>query len=487
MLSLETLDMLLSISEGELIEELIIGMLATPQLAVFFNKFPAIRRAINRDLPQWKLQLKDRIQQAVVPPVLAQEFYRYQQCQLESHGQFSQNLDDTLDLLRQCASPFYAQARSMVDAADLPAHRLDGSFQTLFLQRWRISLTLQATMLHHKLLEQEREQLMAELQERLALSGALEPVLAENDTAAGRLWDMSKGQLQRGDYQRLVEYGDFLQQQPELQKLAQQLGRSYEAKAVQQQDAQPEPYRVMVQVPAIQPEEVSGIHQSDDILRLLPPELAALGIEELEFEFYRRLLEKRLLTYRLQGDAWQEQIMMRQVTHQQQDRQPRGPFIVCVDTSGSMGGFNEQCAKAFCLALLRIALADNRRCYIMLFASQIVHYELTAASGIEQAVRFLGQHFRGGTDLAACLNATVGKMAESDWFDADAVIISDFIAQRLPEEVLKKVKSQQNSHQQRFHAVAMSAYGKPGIMRIFDHIWRFDTGLKSRLLRRWSR
>ncbi|MDU4276551.1 MAG: hypothetical protein E7I10_25195, partial [Enterobacter asburiae] len=25
------------------------------------------------------------------------------------------------------------------------------------------------------------------------------------------------------------------------------------------------------------------------------------------------------------------------------------------------------------------------------------------------------------------------------------------------------------------------------IMRIFDHIWRFDTGLRSRLLRRWQR
>ncbi|EKA25779.1 hypothetical protein YWA314_17859, partial [Yersinia enterocolitica subsp. enterocolitica WA-314] len=25
------------------------------------------------------------------------------------------------------------------------------------------------------------------------------------------------------------------------------------------------------------------------------------------------------------------------------------------------------------------------------------------------------------------------------------------------------------------------------IMRIFDHIWRFDTGLKSRLMRRWKR
>ncbi|MEA4373416.1 MAG: hypothetical protein ACLUQ2_08525, partial [Klebsiella pneumoniae] len=42
-------------------------------------------------------------------------------------------------------------------------------------------------------------------------------------------------------------------------------------------------------------------------------------------------------------------------------------------------------------------------------------------------------------------------------------------------------------HQHRFHAVAMSVHGKPGIMRIFDHIWRFDTGLRSRLLRRWRR
>ncbi|WON76909.1 ATPase RavA stimulator ViaA [Serratia sp. UGAL515B_01] len=487
MLNLETLDLLLSITENELIEEMIIGMLAAPQLMIFFNKFPAIRRALNRDLPRWRLQLKQRIHQTMVPPAFTQEFYRYQQCQLESSIQFFHNLNDTLDFLHKLSSPFYEQARKMTDAADLPNHPRDNSFQTLFLQRWRISLTLQATLLHHQLLEQEREQLMAELQERLAVSGALEPVLAENDTAAGRLWDMSKGHLQRGDYLRLVEYGDFLQQQPELQKLAQQLGRSYEAKAVQQQDAQPEPFRVMVQVPAIQPEQVSGIHQSDDILRLLPTELAILGIEELEFEFYRRLLEKRLLSYRLQGDAWQEQTLMRQVTHKQQDRQPRGPFIVCVDTSGSMGGFNEQCAKAFCLALLRIALADNRRCYIMLFANQIVHYELTAASGLEQAIRFLGQHFRGGTDLAACLNATVSKMVESDWFDADAVIISDFIAQRLPDEVIKKVKLQQQSHQQRFHAVAMSAYGKPGIMRIFDHIWRFDTGLKSRLMRRWRR
>lgn len=136
----------------------------------------------------------------------------------------------------------------------------------------------------------------------MTLSGQLDPVLAENDTAAGRLWDMSAGELKRGDYQLIVRYGDFLNQQPELLQLAEQLGRSREAKSVPKKDAPMETFRSLVREPATVPEQVDGLQQSDDI-RLLPPELATLGITELEFEFYRKLVEKQLLTYRLHGDA----------------------------------------------------------------------------------------------------------------------------------------------------------------------------------------
>ena len=361
------------------------------------------------------------------------------------------------------------------------------ALHTLFLQRWRLSLVVQATSLNQQLLDEERDQLLSEVQERMTLSGQLDPVLAENDTAAGRLWDMSAGELKRGDYQLIVRYGDFLNQQPELLQLAEQLGRSREAKSVPKKDAPMETFRSLVREPATVPEQVDGLQQSDDILRLLPPELATLGITELEFEFYRKLVEKQLLTYRLHGDAWREKITERPVTRQDFDEQPRGPFIVCVDTSGSMGGFNEQCAKAFCLALMRIALADNRRCFIMLFSSEVVHYELTSESGLEQAIRFLSQRFRGCTDLASCFRAIIERLQNPQWVDADAVVISDFIAQRLPDEVIAQVGELQRKHQHRFHAVAMSVHGKPGIMRIFDHIWRFDTGLRSRLLRRWRR
>ena len=39
-------------------------------------------------------------------------------------------------------------------------------------------------------------------------------------------------------------------------------------------------------------------------------------------------------------------------------------------------------------ALMRVALADRRRCFIMLFSSEVVGYELTNQQGIEQAIRF---------------------------------------------------------------------------------------------------
>lgn len=486
MISVETLSTLLSVGETELIEELIIALLASPQLALFFEKFPRMKKALLRDLPRWKAEILENLKTTPVPEALAKEFALFQQYQTFSNSIFSQQLAALLAELDSLQSPFTEQANELISHSEIG--NLSQAQHTLFLQRWRLNLTLQTLTLNQQLLEQEREKLLAELQQRLAISGQLAPVLADDDeAAAGRLWDMSASKLQYGDYKLIVQYGDFLTQQPELLKLAEQLGRSREAKSVPSQDAPMETFHQLVHQPDNVPEEVSGLHQSDDVLRLLPPELATLGISELEIEFYRRLVEKRLMTYRLQGDAWHEKITLRPVTHQQHEDQPRGPFIVCVDTSGSMGGFNERCAKAFCLALLKVALADKRRCYIMLFAHDVVGYELTGDDGIAQAIRFLSQRFRGGTDLAACLDAVVKRMEGSIWQEADAVIVSDFIAQRLPDTLIKTIKQRQVQQQQRFHAVAMSAHGKPGILRIFDHIWRFDTGLKSRLLRRWKR
>ncbi|MDU7648880.1 MAG: ATPase RavA stimulator ViaA, partial [Klebsiella michiganensis] len=347
-MTLDMLNVMLAVGEEGMIDEMLLALLAAPQLAVFFEKFPRLKNIIAADIPRWREAVRSRLKETNVPPELDAEVQCYQQSQRLSTSQFIVQLPQILSQLHKLHSPFASQAQQLVDnnSTFTPA------LHTLFLQRWRLSLVVQATSLNQQLLDEERDQLLSEVQERMTLSGQLEPVLVENDNAAGHLWDMSAGELKRGDYQLIVRYGDFLSQQPELMQLAEQLGRSREAKAVPKKDAPMETFRSLVREPATVPEQVDGLQQSDDILRLLPPELATLGITELEFEFYRKLVEKQLLTYRLHGDAWKEKITERPVTRQDVDEQPRGPFIVCVDTSGSMGGFNEQCAKAFCLALM---------------------------------------------------------------------------------------------------------------------------------------
>ncbi|CDG15761.1 ATPase RavA stimulator ViaA [Xenorhabdus doucetiae] len=484
MLTLATLDLLLSINEGELIEEIILALLGSPQLVIFFGNFPRLKRALLKDLPAWQQTLQQRIKETLIPAPLAEEFQLYQHVQIIDTTDFYQQLPDIVEKLQHLASPFANEADTLSKALS----EYTSSGHMLFLQRWRLSLILQATTFNKALLEQEKEQFLAKIQKPLALSGSLDPLFDHNDRAAGRLWDMSKGQLHLTSQNRqlFTLYADVLKQQPELEKLAQLLGRSQTAKSIPKDSPVLEPSTKLERVPDTLPEQISGIRQSDDILRLLPTEMAMLGIEELEYEFYRRLMEKKLLSYRLQGDDWQSKTTLKPVIHHHNEKQPRGPFIVCVDTSGSMGGFNEQCAKAFCLALMRIALADNRHCHIMLFSTELVHYDLTSPDGLTQATHFLGQTFKGGTDLASCLNATVEKMKENIWQDADAVVISDFIAQRLPGSLIHQIKNLQQHQQHRFHAVSLSHYGKPGIMQIFDHIWHFDTGMTSRLRRRWQ-
>ncbi|PHM30634.1 ATPase RavA stimulator ViaA [Xenorhabdus innexi] len=484
MLTLPTLDLLLAISESELIEEVILTLLNTPQLIALFKTFPKIKQSVMKEIPGWRQTLQQQIKEAVISTPLAEEFKLYQQTSTLKSTDFYQKFPQLIEEIKQIQSPFSD------DADRLYKHLSWGSQagHSLFIQRWRACLILQTTAIHNILLEQEKQLLLAKIQKQLVITSHLVPIFSENDQAAGCLWDMSKGQLHLTEHKisLLTQCSEFLRQQPELEQLAQLLGRSQTAKSLPKDSTILEPFTQIEYIPDTVPEQVSGLRQSDDILRILPTELAILGIEELEYEFYRRLAEKKLLTYSLQGNNQQAKTTLKPAVHHNSEKQPRGPFIVCVDTSGSMGGFNERCAKAFCLALMRIALADNRQCHIMLFSKDIIHYDLTSQNGLTQAVNFLGQTFRGGTDLAFCLKTVIRKMEECIWKDADAVVISDFIAQRLPDDLIHQIQNLQQHQQHRFHAVSLSNYGKPGIMRIFDYIWRFDTGITSRLLRKWQ-
>lgn len=101
MLTLDTLNVMLAVSEEGLIEEMIIALLASPQLAVFFEKFPRLKAAITDDVPRWREALRSRLKDARVPPELTEEVMCYQQSQLLSTPQFIVQLPQILDLLHR--------------------------------------------------------------------------------------------------------------------------------------------------------------------------------------------------------------------------------------------------------------------------------------------------------------------------------------------------------------------------------------------------
>jgi uncharacterized protein with von Willebrand factor type A (vWA) domain len=108
----------------------------------------------------------------------------------------------------------------------------------------------------------------------------------------------------------------------------------------------------------------------------------------------------------------------------------RGPFVVCLDTSGSMAGAPEQIAKAIVLQALRTAHAERRGCKLIAFggAGEVVERELDAgAAGFAALFELLGQGFDGGTDVAGPIERAVAAVhdAAGRWSGADLLIVSD--------------------------------------------------------------
>ena len=93
-------------------------------------------------------------------------------------------------------------------------------------------------------------------------------------------------------------------------------------------------------------DDLVGVRPDDDVGRLCPSELLALGSDDetVELDFYRRLIEKQTLCREYRGV----------------DKVGKGPVILCVDESGSMHGEPICDAKALVLALAWNARKEKR-------------------------------------------------------------------------------------------------------------------------------
>lgn len=161
-------------------------------------------------------------------------------------------------------------------------------------------------------------------------------------------------------------------------------------------------------------DEIVDIKLGDELRRLVPSELALLADEDYEDDFYFRYLNSELQVYDTVGE----------------EQAGRGPIVMCVDESGSMGGERNVWAKAIALCLLNIARREKRDFAYVAWSSatQQQSHEFPAKVALDaQAIVDCASHFFcGGTAPLGGLTRGVEIMRASPEFKkADLVFVTD--------------------------------------------------------------
>ncbi len=262
------------------------------------------------------------------------------------------------------------------------------------------------------------------------------------DDGKNTRWDQIHGLLRSAGWQEVLRIRRLLERLPELARVIRALGRCRQADEsdavspitvdVMDDAVAQRPESKTVHIPDM-PGETRGICRSDRIARMLPAEAMLLGHPRLRLVWHARRAERTLLSYE-DDDRMEEvrlhrsKVLRPRPSSQPGQRLEMGPILICVDTSGSMQGGAEDVAKAVVLEAMRTAHAQHRRCHVFAFggSGELIEMELAVDSGgIDALIRFLGQAFRGGTDICGPLERVIAKLEDQHWQLADLLIASD--------------------------------------------------------------
>jgi uncharacterized protein with von Willebrand factor type A (vWA) domain len=232
---------------------------------------------------------------------------------------------------------------------------------------------------------------------------------AREEAALMAAWGVGPGELQRMSFEQRARLAERLRT-GRIGRFAGLIGRFRQMAAGQRA-------RKTEGVPG----ELVGITLGDDLGRLIPSEMAALGVPALRAAFAARYAERRLFVYEQRGE----------------EHTGQGAIIACVDCSGSMGSrahagspvTGEAWAKACALALLDQARAGRRDFAGILFSSPGEHmtFRFPAArpARIGDVLDFAEFFYGGGTDFATPLDAAA-DLLEAE-YNADGRMRGDIV------------------------------------------------------------
>lgn len=320
-----------------------------------------------------------------------------------------------------------------------------------------------------------KEKLEAKVQEFQKLTSLVKPFTDH----ISKYWDMSRALWEDSTLDLVERYDALLAEEEELKKLAELLGRLRQAEIETDEETYEKivSYKEWVKDPTLR-SEIVGVENGNDLNQILPGEVALFGAET-EWQFLKRFAEEQLQINQFEDKRLVNSSKVYSETYQKIKKKEKGPFIVCVDTSGSMEGEPERIAKVLCFGILKMAAADQRQAFLINFSSGIHTLDLyNLVDSIDEVAAFLQKSFHGGTDISLALSEALQQLETHRYRDADVLVISDFIMYRISDDLQEAMEKQQHNNGTQFHSLVITDQANEEVISAFDNVWSYDPDQK---------
>ena len=335
------------------------------------------------------------------------------------------------------------------------------ALRTLFFDKWHRLLSnneFNYQMEHINRLSEEFYRLQISLSKKLPIRGD------------SRLVWLLRNHKQIAE--QILEYDETIKKTPAIQELIEILGKQRQGR--QKRFKMTAGIRKEEIVTHSTRSDITGICEGNDLNSLLPIEYCYLAEKSLQPIFFERYTEKKLR--RIDYASRERQPMNdKRLPGNQVSEEAEGPFIVCIDTSGSMSGKRENLAKSALLAIAELTEQQHRKCYIIIFSDDVECIEITdLGTSFDRLVDFLCQSFHSGTDIAPAIAHTARMIEKEEYREADFVMISDFEMAPIDKELsagIQKIKENQT----RIYALCMGDEPQPSYLNICERYWMLPT------------
>lgn len=210
-------------------------------------------------------------------------------------------------------------------------------------------------------------------------------------------------------------------------------------------------------------DEVVGVTLGGDISSLIASESSKLADDDLALDVMRRIVESSAMIRDQRGV----------------EKVAKGPIVVIVDESGSMNGDPVCNAKAYALAMYRLAKHQNRWCCLVGFSGSDDGNYLVIRPGEDKTSELFEwlEHFFGcGTDMDVPLVELPKRWGEHGMPAGRTDIIQITDAEcRVPDEMAASFNAWKQQNKVKFNVILVGCGDGRSLKCVADRIWTADS------------